>query len=246
MTENVASGDDHDYCEFHHSLTANDDIPLSEDGSVKEISVKSFSMAMGVRRPGFQLVSLGSPAGSPTLNDVPCLLPDQLGIYVSVYVPLVLLSLLALLLANGYRVWNHGAHTTWMGRRPRRTRSPTDEEQVRLWGSAPPPLPPTLHLDLVEASDEDEGGSYVLPPPTPAIAVSAKGRRNQSWLSGVSCDAVKVRSIRRLLLCCGGRGREASARRKRRGVLRGFVEDVVGVAWVPVVVFVAMAWWMLL
>ncbi|KIP11652.1 hypothetical protein PHLGIDRAFT_83335, partial [Phlebiopsis gigantea 11061_1 CR5-6] len=113
------SGDDHDYCEYRHPLPATDEMPLSTTGAVKEISVKSFSMAMGVRRPGFQLLSLVPPAsvqaGTATFGDVPCLLPDQIGIYVSVYVPLIVLSVLALLLANAHRVWQGsgraGRHT---------------------------------------------------------------------------------------------------------------------------------------
>ncbi|KAI0682059.1 Metallo-dependent phosphatase-like protein, partial [Cytidiella melzeri] len=49
----IFSGDDHDYCEVHHPIRPSDDIPLSELHSVKEVSVKSFSMAMGIRRPGY-------------------------------------------------------------------------------------------------------------------------------------------------------------------------------------------------
>lgn len=52
---------------------------------------------MNVRRPGFQLLSL-FPATTwdhvnPTYADVPCLLPDQLGIYLDVYIPCALVSL---------------------------------------------------------------------------------------------------------------------------------------------------------
>ncbi|KAF9005372.1 hypothetical protein BDZ89DRAFT_1080046 [Hymenopellis radicata] len=45
-------------------------------------------MAMGIHQPGFQLLSLVPPqAGStaPTFADRPCLLPDQLSIYLSTY-----------------------------------------------------------------------------------------------------------------------------------------------------------------
>ena len=107
---------------MRHPLPASDEVPLSEDSEVKEVSVKSFSMAMGIRRPGFQLLSLAPPsampAGAATFADVPCFLPDQLGIYISVYVPLILLSVLALLLGHAYRVSQaHGARAadgqTW-------------------------------------------------------------------------------------------------------------------------------------
>lgn len=102
------SGDDHDYCEYLHS------IPLVEDGPdptvehAREVTVKSFSMAMGIKRPGFQLLSLVPPPivpdyaaefGNKTFADSPCLLPDQLGIYTTRYVPFLVITLLILLYA---------------------------------------------------------------------------------------------------------------------------------------------------
>lgn len=76
------SGDDHDYCELQHQ------------SGVREVTVKSFSMAMGIRKPGFQLLSVpandGDGAGAV---DQLCLLPDQIGIYLGGYLPLVALTL---------------------------------------------------------------------------------------------------------------------------------------------------------
>ncbi|KAK2758774.1 hypothetical protein FQN54_003466 [Arachnomyces sp. PD_36] len=86
----IYSGDDHDYCEINHREFS---------GSPKEITVKSLSWAMGVRRPGFQLTSLWNPVdidtGKPlqggggaegssgaTLQNHLCLLPDQLAIFI--------------------------------------------------------------------------------------------------------------------------------------------------------------------
>lgn len=77
------SGDDHDYCEVVHD---------ESQGSVREITVKSFSMVMSVSRPGFLMVSLHNPidergrplagnAGQPTMQTHLCLLPDQIAIY---------------------------------------------------------------------------------------------------------------------------------------------------------------------
>lgn len=70
---------------------------------MREVTVKSLSMAMNVRRPAFQLLSL-FPASywddlHPTYADVPCLLPDQLGIYLNVYIPCFLLSLVIVICA---------------------------------------------------------------------------------------------------------------------------------------------------
>jgi ethanolamine phosphate phosphodiesterase len=104
------SGDDHDYCDVDHRYN----IGEPEDGSsrksaiktVKEITVKSFSWAMGVRRPGFQLVSLWNPIDEngetvgtplPTIQSHLCLLPDQLSIFIR-YAQLLGLTLAVLVL----------------------------------------------------------------------------------------------------------------------------------------------------
>ncbi|KAF0477183.1 Metallo-dependent phosphatase [Gigaspora margarita] len=78
----IFSGDDHDYCEIRHE----------RESKVIEISVNSFSFAMGVKRPGFLLLSLYNPTNSSTsLDDIKnnqstfaytqCLLPNQIRIY---------------------------------------------------------------------------------------------------------------------------------------------------------------------
>ncbi|KAI9442239.1 Metallo-dependent phosphatase-like protein [Lactarius indigo] len=72
------SGDDHDYCEYTHAF-AGEHIP--------EVTVKSLSIAMGIRQPGFQLLSLSSEARTHAHR--PCPLPDQLRIYCWVYAPLI-------------------------------------------------------------------------------------------------------------------------------------------------------------
>lgn len=93
----VFSGDDHDYCEVVHS---------SSQSGVREITVKSISMAMGVPTPGFLMVSLHNPidsdgrplaSGQATLKTHLCLLPRQLSTY-STYgcVVLFCLALIAL------------------------------------------------------------------------------------------------------------------------------------------------------
>ncbi|KFA72297.1 hypothetical protein S40288_02456 [Stachybotrys chartarum IBT 40288] len=94
----VFSGDDHDYCELVHSE--------SQD-KVREITVKSMSMAMGVPTPGFVMVSMYNPvddkgkpvSGSPggTLQTHLCLLPNQIHTYMQ-YVAFVILSIVLLAL----------------------------------------------------------------------------------------------------------------------------------------------------
>lgn len=93
----IYSGDDHDYCEIEHDRFT---------GRIKEITVKSMSWAMGIRKPGVQLVSLWNPVDlsamisngysgpapdqdervlnmpKGTVQNRLCLLPDQLGIFI--------------------------------------------------------------------------------------------------------------------------------------------------------------------
>jgi hypothetical protein len=51
-------------------------------------------MAMGVRHPGFQLLSLLDGQGQDSYATQPCLLPDQLGLYLNLYLPLIVFSLI--------------------------------------------------------------------------------------------------------------------------------------------------------
>ncbi|EDN07749.1 predicted protein [Histoplasma mississippiense (nom. inval.)] len=104
----IYSGDDHDYCEINHREFS---------GSPKEITVKSLSMAMGVRRPGFQMVSIYNPidlqtgksintaspslstsssSSSSTIQNHLCLLPDQISIFIQ-YGYILVLTILVLL-----------------------------------------------------------------------------------------------------------------------------------------------------
>ncbi|TDZ20427.1 Cell division control protein 1 [Colletotrichum orbiculare MAFF 240422] len=92
----VFSGDDHDYCEIVHS---------PQKDNVREITVKSMSMAMGVPTPGFLMVSLYNPvdAGGKPLPSAPektlqthlCLLPNQLATYAK-YIGLIFVSVVAI------------------------------------------------------------------------------------------------------------------------------------------------------
>lgn len=89
----IYSGDDHDYCEVEHDEFT---------GRIREITVKSVSWAMGVRKPGVQLASLWNPVDldvaiinhqsedgnkvrnmpKHTVQNHMCLLPDQLSIFI--------------------------------------------------------------------------------------------------------------------------------------------------------------------
>lgn len=112
----IFSGDDHDYCDITHryniaipgtrSYFPNDDSLKAKFQHIREISVKSFSWAMGVRKPGFMLVSLWNPVDTqgntigtplPTIQTHLCLLPDQLSTFID-YALLFLLTLPVLLI----------------------------------------------------------------------------------------------------------------------------------------------------
>ncbi|KAF2857688.1 hypothetical protein K470DRAFT_203277, partial [Piedraia hortae CBS 480.64] len=93
----VFSGDDHDYCDVRHSHNGK---------TFREITVKSFSWAMGVRVPAVQLLSLWNPVDEhgktigtplPTIQTRMCLLPDQLGIFI-VYAKVLGFTVVILLL----------------------------------------------------------------------------------------------------------------------------------------------------
>ncbi|KAH9961335.1 Metallo-dependent phosphatase-like protein [Russula dissimulans] len=75
----IFSGDDHDHCEYTH---------IVNDRRIPEVTVKSLSIAMGIRQPGFQLLSLSSESRTSAYEL--CLMPDQLRVYCWMYVPLVL------------------------------------------------------------------------------------------------------------------------------------------------------------
>jgi hypothetical protein len=99
----IYSGDDHDYCEIEHNEFT---------GRIREITVKSMSWAMGIRKPAVQLVSLWNPVdvekamsedpnlATPrdTVQNHLCLLPDQLSIFIC-YGQVAGLTLIILLLS---------------------------------------------------------------------------------------------------------------------------------------------------
>ena len=70
-------------------------------------------MAMGIRRPAFQLLSLFPSTDKnrrvAQAKDTLCLMPDQLGIYIWVYLPLLAVSFVSLLVANARRLYSPSA-----------------------------------------------------------------------------------------------------------------------------------------
>ena len=88
------SADDRDYCDVTHTL------PKS-GAEIHEITVKSFSPARHISRPGFHLLSLSlAGTSSPTHAHTPCLLPRADGTLVRLYIPALCLTVLVLLVAH--------------------------------------------------------------------------------------------------------------------------------------------------
>lgn len=104
----VFSGDDHDYCDVVHTIPSTSYANPSPS-SIHEISVKSFSMGMGIQRPGYQLLSLSNPSRFDKLPekestfDTPCVLPNQIKTYTHIYLPLFLVTLITIF---GTPIWN--------------------------------------------------------------------------------------------------------------------------------------------
>ncbi|KAK9325982.1 Metallo-dependent phosphatase-like protein [Lipomyces orientalis] len=97
----IFSGDDHDSCRHIHSYG---------DGAraTVEFTVKTFSIAMGVSYPAFEMVSLWNPgesekSGQATFQTKLCMLPSQFDIFRQYFKVLVLT--VALMLVGAARSW---------------------------------------------------------------------------------------------------------------------------------------------
>ncbi|KAI0093183.1 Metallo-dependent phosphatase-like protein [Irpex rosettiformis] len=267
----IFSGDDHDYCEVYHTLPPSDRANDLKQNTVKEISVKSFSIAMGIHRPGFQLLSLippSSPSSSssgPTFVDAPCFLPYQISTYVFVYGPLAAFSILVLLFSHVYRVNISSARPSMPASQSQYLQtlssSPLsyDAEQVRSSALRPSNSNNTLQiLRNYDAPDDTGEADFMLPPPSPTPNITAKARRRNGYVSRIPTVfrfslggrkmVADLTSVRDLLGACGGRcggarGQEFSRSGRRIGVVRGWLTDVWGVGWVAMGVFLLLAWW---
>lgn len=95
----VFSGDDHDHCEtihYGHRMHPTASVRGFDTADVPELTVKSMSMLEGVARPGYAWLELGMRDRVPTMEYRPCLLPNQLALWLSVYVPVACISMIAL------------------------------------------------------------------------------------------------------------------------------------------------------
>ncbi|KAJ7680466.1 Metallo-dependent phosphatase-like protein [Mycena polygramma] len=236
----IFSGDDHDYCEYTHSFTS-----AGKTRHAREVTVKSLSMAMGVRKPGFQLLSFVSPhsmQGTSSHADSLCLLPDQLGIYLSTYIPLLVVSLLIICVANIRRTCS---------RRQRKRQSTSgiqSSSYVPLSGvlrSRSEAERPTESTDWLHYPSENDADTLPRPTSSRASQKASRaiyshtfvllGRRRRLTISRESIASLSGT----IFGCCGNEEVPQS-----RGVVVGFLHDVRDIAIFPLGIFVLVSWWM--
>jgi hypothetical protein len=114
-------------------------------------------MSNHIHYPGFQLLSLVNPSGSSAKSflDTPCVLPDQYGIYTSLYLPFFIFSFIVLLVLNFHRRRQGGVYHI----EPLVVSSPKD-------GSS---------HDSIHNSPLADSESCIWSPYTPAAPVSPRG-----------------------------------------------------------------------
>ncbi|KIY67150.1 hypothetical protein CYLTODRAFT_444201 [Cylindrobasidium torrendii FP15055 ss-10] len=96
----IFSADNRDYCEITHRASVGER-DASKD--VREVTVKSFSMARGINYPGLQLLSLTDPTSlidQPSFADTMCALPSPKKIFDHFYIPLIFLTIIGLFVVN--------------------------------------------------------------------------------------------------------------------------------------------------
>ncbi|KAK0212804.1 Metallo-dependent phosphatase-like protein [Desarmillaria ectypa] len=212
----IFSGDDHDYCDYRHEFRLDGQLR-----HVREITVKSFSMAMGVRRPGFQLLSLIPPneASRSSHADKPCLLPDQIGIYLNIYAPLIVLSLLSLLLVN---LSCTRRLPPWMASRP----SVTTNQNFHVSRASSP-----LFKTLRSRFDVDKYNSAY-----------QRDRNNSSLPLPASSNPGRRRHIKWKYACCSLAAPLRIGASTQRAFIGGFLRDIRDVAIFPLSIFMIIAW----
>lgn len=227
------SGDDHDYCELVHSSPLLD--PAYE---IREISVKSLSMAMGIKRPGFQLLSLTPLEATMTIHaqatyaDQPCFLPDQLAIYLYVYIPLLVISLFVVLLSNSFRVL-----TSQLRVRHQKQRSSSRARPLLALGSS-------RRANSSEEESSSDNSSYPLPQPisTPSSKLAAR-QPTCIWFSVTRGRRIVIRRPQQMVDYCWPND-PRTRKHKRRSFLGCVILDTRDVAVFPLTVFVVASVWL--
>lgn len=161
----------------------------------------------------------------------PCLMPDQLGIYFYIYIPLVLLTLIVLLVPNIMRVKGRTGHQTWSRKYSRQDTPEALHELSRgkslhtIDADSPLPLPGNKSR---EHHKPVRGRSYSSPW---TYKFTFGGQRRRITLPnpfGAWCPRNDHRVPQRDV-----------------GVLVGLLQDVGMVAWPPFFVFLGISLWVM-
>ena len=209
------SGDDHDYCKYSHVMR---DVDVPFHPPIKEITVKSFSMAMGIVRPGFQMLSLDPE--SRTHASIPCNLPSVIHTLLLIYAPLVVISVLVLLASIATRKRTGSAalprYRKMVGKRKHSSRSSYSMTSRGSDGDDDP------RCQCGNQGDSDSGRESP-PPLSTRRRTAGPGRGYASYLPRACC--------------CWRRSR------RRRGLCAALARDVVSVAGWPICVWFVQAFW---
>lgn len=186
---------------------------------------------MGIKRPGFQLLSLAppelripledspSPTG-PSYDDIPCLLPDQLGSYLHVYIPLLIISLIVIGLSQV------------ISYRPRSSLKSHDDTRGNHRSRPTFRLTPANLRPRRDPSADSYSSSAGESLPRPVSGPSEKP-------SGTSKSAAPFLSF----LVRVFQRRPTRGPRRSRSRLKNFLYDVRDVALYPIGIFVFITWW---
>ncbi|KAJ7446202.1 Metallo-dependent phosphatase-like protein [Mycena galericulata] len=233
----IFSGDDHDYCEYTHSFNS-----VGKPRHAREVTVKSLSMAMGIRRPGFQLLSLVSPhsiPGSLSHADSLCLLPDQLGIYLSTYIPILIFSLSVICVANLRR--------TCSPRQGKRLSTPVPTNSPSY-----APLTGALRSRWETGRPADDWLQYpsdietdTLPYHTSASKKVSRPVYSRSFVlfgrqRRITIGTESMKHLAGTIFSCCNNEKVPSS----RGFVTGFLYDARDVAIFPLTIFALLSWWM--
>lgn len=191
---------------------------------------------MNVRRPGFQLLSLlpkqyWKDDTTTTHGDQICLMPDQISIYLSTYIPLILASLLIVFLMNiasarDYSGFNGSGIATTS--RQQRTE--------------------TLVLRSTFGREDDDDQYYPdsssLPTPVSTPKRGVLSRRSwSSFLLGrrrlsITAPVISSSKVVKTLLNFFG-----TQNPRRRGTVQGFAQDVWTIAKLPLSTIIFISLW---
>lgn len=224
---------------------------------MKETTLKAFSMAMGVRKPGYELVSLWTSGEFASVKQVTCTLPDQIGLWLYVYVSACVVALLALVLPRLYRIANRRATVAESNGLPiahKHKRSLSrqllskvqdDEEVVLANGDtvSADADPHVVEPFAYYSSSADDGYGYHAPINSESMPSPARARRpSRLWMwsdseddyFGTDADAELLTDRRR---------RRGYRRRKRQCSIRAVLSRLEGIVlWEALTEFWTIAW----